>query len=86
MAWIILGIYIIGVVISALVFPRLFPYEEGEWEMICGELMPVSEEEHKMNVSAMCFIWPLIWVLIVIIVLPIKSIECLCEVMWRSKK
>lgn len=86
MAWIILGIYIIGVVISALVFPRLFPYEEGMWEIFEGEAMPIDEEEHKMNITALCFIWPLIWILIVIIVLPVKGIECLCEVMWRSKK
>ena len=74
---IILGIYILGIVISALVFPKLFPYEEGEWEILCGEAMPIDEEEHKMNLAAMCFIWPLFLALILAIVLPIKLIEYL---------
>ena len=74
---VVLGVYIFGVVISALIFPKLFPYEEGEWEILCGEAMPIDEEEHKMNVSAMCFIWPLVLVLIIVIVLPVKLIEYL---------
>ena len=74
---IILGIYILGVVISALVFPKLFPYEEGEWEILCGEAMPIDEEEHKMNLTAMCFIWPLVLAMIIVVVLPVKCIEYL---------
>ena len=74
---IILGIYILGVVISALIFPKLFPYEEGEWEILCGETMPIDEEEHKMNLASMCFIWPLILAMIIVVVLPVKCIEYL---------
>ena len=77
MGLIILSIYILGIVISALVFPKLFPYEEGEWEIICGEAMPIDEDEHKMNVATMCFIWPLILALILVIALPVKLIEYL---------
>ena len=74
---IILGIYILGVVISALVFPKLFPYEEGEWEILCGEVRPIDEDEHKMNLASMCFIWPLVLAMIIVVVLPIKCIEYL---------
>ena len=74
---IILGIYILGVVISALVFPKLFPYEEGEWEILCGEARPIDEEEHKMNLASMCFIWPLSLAMVIVVVLPVKCIEYL---------
>ena len=74
---IILSIYILGVVIRALVFPKLFPYEEGEWEILCGEAMPIDEEEHKMNLAAMCIIWPLILAMVIVVVLPVKCVEYL---------
>ena len=74
MGWIIISIYIIGLVASALIFPRLFPYEEGMWEMFEGEAMPIDEEEHMMNITTMCFFWVLV-VAIMVIALPIKGIE-----------
>lgn len=74
MGWIILSIYIIGLVASALIFPRLFPYEEGMWEMFEGEAIPIYAEEHMMNITAMCFFWVLV-VAIMVIALPIKGIE-----------
>lgn len=74
MGWIILSIYIIGLVASALIFPRLFPYEEGMWEIVEGEAMPIDEEEHMMSITAMCFLWVLV-VAIMVIALPIKGIE-----------
>lgn len=78
MGWIILSIYIIGIVVSALIFPRVFRYEDGMWEIIDGEAMPINEEEHKMNITALCFLWVLV-VAIMVIALPIKSIEWLAE-------
>ena len=74
MGWIILSIYIIGLVASALIFPRIFPYEEGMWEMFEGEAMPIDEEAHMMNITTMCFFWVLV-VAIMVIALPIKGIE-----------
>ena len=74
MGWIILSIYIIGIVVSALIFPRVFPFEDGMWEIIDGEAMPIDEEEHKMNITAMCFFWVLV-VALMVIALPIKGIE-----------
>lgn len=74
MGWIIFSIYIIGIVMSALIFPRVFRYEEGMWEIIDGEAIPIDEEEHKMSITAMCFLWVLV-VAIMVIALPIKGIE-----------
>jgi amino acid permease len=79
MGWIILSIYVIGLIASALIFPRLFPYKEGMWEIFEGEAMPIDEEEHKMNITAMCFLWVFV-VAIMVIVLSIKGIEWLAEV------
>jgi hypothetical protein len=77
---IILSIYIIGLVVSALIFPKLFPYEEGMWEMFEGEAMPIDEEDHMHSITAMCFIWPLVLTMIIVVVLPIKCIEYLNKV------
>ena len=37
MGWIILSIYIIGIVVSALIFPKVFRYEDGMWDIVDGE-------------------------------------------------
>lgn len=61
MGWIILSIYIIGLVASALIFPRIFPYEEGMWEIFEGDAIPIDEEEHMMNITASAFYGCLWW-------------------------
>ena len=78
MGWIILSIYIIGIIVSALIVPKAFRYEEGMWDIVDGEAMPIDEEEHKMNITALCFLWVLV-VALMVIVLPIKGIEWLAE-------
>lgn len=78
MGWIILSIYIIGIVVSALIFPKVFRYEDGMWDIVDGEAMLIDEEEHKMNITALCFFWVLV-VALMVIVLPIKGIEWLAE-------
>ena len=76
MEWIILGIYIIGVIASALIFPRVFPYNEGEWEFENGEAYPVDEEGHRIKIEGMCLLWPLV-IFLMLLMLPIKSVEYL---------
>jgi hypothetical protein len=44
------------------------------WEIFEGEAMPIDEEEHMMNITAMCFLWVFV-VAIMVIALPIKGIE-----------
>lgn len=78
MGWIILSIYIIGIVVSALIFPKVFRYEDGMWDIVDGEAMLIDEEEHKMNITALCFFWVFV-VALMVIVLPIKGIEWLAE-------
>ena len=62
--WIILGIYVIGFLISAMIFPRAFPYQEGDWEIIDGEAFPTDEETHKMLIGGMSIVWPLVLALL----------------------
>ena len=62
--WIILGIYVIGISLSAMIFPRAFPYQEGDWEIIDGEAYPIDEEIHKIHVCGLSIVWPLVVALI----------------------
>lgn len=61
--WIILGIYIIGILLSAIIFPRAFPLEE-DWVIRDGEAYPIDEEIYKIHICEMSTIWPLVVVLI----------------------
>lgn len=62
--WIILGIYVVGILLSAIIFPRAFPYQEGDWEIIDGEAYPIDEEIHKIRVCGLSIVWPLVVALI----------------------
>lgn len=57
--WIILGIYVIGILVSAMIFPKVFPYKEGDFEIIDGEVYPIDEEIHKIHIGALSIVWPL---------------------------
>lgn len=78
MEWIILSIYVIGVVASALIFPKVFPYKEGEWEFEGGEAYPIDEVSHKIKIEGMCFLWPLV-IAFMVLMLPIKAVEYLTD-------
>lgn len=58
--WIILGIYVIGILVSAMIFSKVFPYKEGDFEIIDGEVYPIDEEIHKTNIGGLSIVWPLV--------------------------
>ena len=53
-------IYLIGFVIMAIVLPRWLSFEEGDFEVIEGEVFYIDEINHKMNITAMVILWPVV--------------------------
>ena len=50
--WIILGIYVIGILLSAIIFPSAFPYQEGDFEIIDGESSLPMELMHITSIMS----------------------------------
>ena len=53
-------IYLIGFVIMAIVLPRWLSFEEGDFEVIDGVAYPIDEIDHKMNITAMVILYPIV--------------------------
>ena len=64
--WIILGIYVVGIFLSSIIFKRVFPIEK-DWEIRDGEVHPVDKETYKIHICEMSTIWPLY-----VILMPLK--------------
>lgn len=79
MIWLI--IYVVGLIIAAIVAPKLMPYEEGMWRIEYGEAHPISEEEHKSDNVMRVLLWPLL-LAVFIILLPCKMLTSLCNLFY----
>lgn len=83
MIWLI--IYFVGVILAAIVMPKLFPYQEGDWELFGGEAHLIDEEQHKSNNAARVMLWPLCLAVLVIL-LPIKLLYSFCDICYDKFK
>ena len=85
MIWLI--IYVVGLVISAMVLPKLMPYEEGMWRIEYGEAHLISEEEYKSDNVVRVLLWPLLLAALIIL-LPFRLLISLCDMFYDkfSKK
>ncbi len=83
MYWVI--IYFVGVILAAIVMPKLSPYQEGDWELIGGEAFPIDEKQHKSNNAARVMLWPLCLAILAIF-LPIKLLDSFCNICYDKFK
>ena len=73
MGWILLVVYIIGIFICALIFPKIFPFKDGDWEYDNGEFFPIDKDLHRINIETMVALWPIFFAFILFL-LPMKLI------------
>lgn len=85
MWWIYAIIYFVGVIICAFLFPRLFPYPEGDWKLIDGVLVEKDESQHKIDNSARVMLWPLV-VAFMAILTPIVILDSIASRIYLNSK
>lgn len=85
MWWIYAIIYFVGVIICAFLFPRLFPYQEGDWELIDGVLVEKDESQHKIDNSARVMLWPLV-VAFIAMLAPIVILDAIASIIYYNSK
>lgn len=85
MWWIYAIIYFVGVIICAFLFPRLFPYQEGDWELIDGVLVEKSESQHKIDNSARVMLWPLVAAFMAMLT-PIVILDAIASKIYDNSK
>lgn len=85
MWWIYAIIYFVGVIICSFLFPRLFPYQEGYWELIDGVFVEKSESQHKIDNSARVMLWPLVVVFMAMLT-PIVILDAIASKIYDNSK
>lgn len=85
MWWIYAIIYFVGVIICSFLFPRLFPYTEGDFELIDGVCVEKSESLHKIDNSARVMLWPLV-VAFMAMLTPIVILDSIASMIYLDSK
>lgn len=85
MWWIYAIIYFVGVIICSFLFPRLFPYTEGDFELIDGVFVEKSESQHKADNSTRTILWPLV-VAFLVILTPIVILDAIASMIYLNSK
>lgn len=72
-------IYIVGLIIAAIVIPKILPYKEGMWRIEYEGAYPITEEMHKNDNLIRIIIWPILLIALIIL-FPIAIIGRLIDI------
>ena len=73
-----IAIYFIGLIICTIIFPKIFPYKEDNWEVIHGYVIKEDKYSYEIDIKSMIALWPIV-ICFMIILLPIKLIDIIFE-------
>lgn len=75
-------IYIVGVIISPFIIPRIVPYEDVMWEEKRYGVLPMTRTKYFLDNISRSFVWPL-YVAIIIVLIPIILVDYFIEVLLK---
>lgn len=85
MWWIYAIIYFVGFIIFSFLFPRLFPYTEGDFEFIDGVCVEKSESQHKADNSTRTILWSLVAAFMAMLT-PIVILDSIASMIYLNSK